>query len=55
MSKNHHQRRYNLTLEFIKSKFPANARILDLGTRNDFTEILEANGFTVINTKGEDS
>ena len=54
MSKNHHQRRYNLTLEFIKSKFPANARILDLGTRNDFTEILETNGFTVINTKGED-
>ena len=33
---------------------PAPATILDLGVRNPFSEIMEANGYTVINTKGED-
>lgn len=54
MSQNHHQRRYNLTLDFINSKFSKNSTLLDLGTRNEFSEILEDNGYTVINTKGED-
>ena len=54
MSKNFHNRRYNLTLEFLKKVLPAPATILDLGTRNAFTEIMEENGYTVYNTNGED-
>ena len=50
----HHNRRYSLTLQFLKEVVPAPATILDLGTRNAFSEIMEANGYTVINTKGED-
>lgn len=51
---NHHQRRYNLTLSFIKKHFDKNTRILDLGTPNEFGEILKQEGFSVVNTKGED-
>lgn len=47
-------KRYKHTLEFLQSVLPAPATILDLGVRNPFSEIMEANGYTVINTKGED-
>ena len=47
-------KRYKLTLEFLKSVLPAPAIILDLGIRNPFSEIMEQNGYTVINTNGED-
>ncbi|MBT8385324.1 MAG: methyltransferase, partial [Bacteroidia bacterium] len=50
----HHNRRYNLTIEFLQKVLPAPATILDLGTRNDFSEIVEQHGYTVINTEGED-
>jgi hypothetical protein len=50
----HHNRRYNLTIEFLQKVLPAPATILDLGTRNDFSEIMEQHGYTVINTEGED-
>ncbi len=50
----HHNRRYKLTLEFLQRVVPAPATILDLGTRNVFSEIMEQNGYTVINTEGED-
>lgn len=50
----HHQRRYTKTLAFLKKVVPAPATILDLGTRNAFTEIMEQNGYTVFNTSGED-
>jgi hypothetical protein len=49
-----HTTRYTYTLDFLKSVLPAPATILDLGVRNPFTEIMEAHGYTVINTKGED-
>ena len=49
-----HSKRYAKTLHFIKSVLPAPATILDLGTRNPFCEILEQNGYTVLNTSGED-
>ncbi len=54
MFPNHHQRRYELTLNFFKKNLPAPATILDLGIRNPFTEIMEQNGYTVFNTSGED-
>lgn len=47
-------KRYNLTLNFLKNVLPAPATILDLGVRNPFSEIMEDNGYTVINTMGED-
>ncbi|WP_298881357.1 methyltransferase [uncultured Polaribacter sp.] len=48
------QRRYQHTLEFLREVLPSPAVILDLGVRNPFSEIMEKNGYTVINTNGED-
>ena len=50
----HHNKRYNHTIEFLKNVLPSPATILDLGTRNVFSEIMEEHGYTVFNTKGED-
>ena len=50
----HHNKRYNHTLEFLQKVLPAPATILDLGTRNAFSEIMEQYGYTVYNTDGED-
>jgi len=47
-------RRYQRTLNFIKSTIDPNDRILDLGVENPFTDILRQNGFQVTNTQGED-
>ena len=47
-------RRYQLTLDFLQKAVPSPATILDLGVRNPFSEIMEQNGYTVINTEGED-
>ena len=48
------KKRYNHTLAFLQSVLPAPATILDLGVRNELSEILEAHGYTVYNTTGED-
>jgi hypothetical protein len=48
------KRRYQKTLDFLNKAVSAPASILDLGTPNAFSEIMKQNGFTVINTKGED-
>lgn len=47
-------RRYDHTLKFLQRVLPAPATILDLGTRNAFSEIMEEHGYTVLNTGGED-
>jgi hypothetical protein len=47
-------KRYEHTLAFLQKVLPAPATVLDLGIRNPFSEIMEANGYTVINTNGED-
>ncbi len=49
-----HSKRYEQTLAFLQKALPAPATILDLGTRNAFSEIMEQNGYTVYNTEGED-
>ncbi len=48
------KKRYSHTIEFLQSVLPAPASILDLGVRNELSEILETYGYTVFNTKGED-
>jgi hypothetical protein len=48
------QRRFEKTLEFLKKTTQPKAHIFDIGTRNHFTEILELEGYNVINTQGED-
>ncbi|MFK8059603.1 MAG: methyltransferase [Polaribacter sp.] len=47
-------KRYEHTLAFLQKVAPAPATILDLGIRNPFAKIMEENGYTVINTEGED-
>lgn len=46
--------RYRKTIAFLNKVLPAPATILDLGTRNAFSEIMETHGYTVFNTNGED-
>ena len=48
------KKRYKHTIEFLLSVLPAPATILDLGVRNEFSEIMEKYGYTVYNTEGED-
>ncbi len=50
----HHKKRYNHTIEFLQKVLPAPATILDLGVRNEISELMETIGYTVYNTKGED-
>ncbi len=49
-------RRYNSTLDFITKHFAdrKGLRVLDLGTKNAFSEIMINHGFEVTNTQGED-
>lgn len=48
------KRRFIKTLEFLNKTIKPPANILDIGTRNPFSEIMEINGFKVTNTTGED-
>lgn len=47
-------KRFNHTLHFMKKHITTSDRILDLGVRNPFSEIMTQNGYSVINTSGED-
>ncbi|MGO3708180.1 MAG: methyltransferase domain-containing protein [Mesonia hippocampi] len=47
-------KRYKHTLEFLQKIQPKPTRILDLGVRNPFSEVMEKQGHQVINTEGED-
>ena len=47
-------KRYRHTLEFLQQHVSPPARLLDLGVRNPFSEIMEQAGYDVSNTKGED-
>lgn len=52
--KTYPSKRFNLTLQFLKKHVSAAETVLDLGVPNPFSKIMEDNGYTVINTKGED-
>jgi hypothetical protein len=47
-------KRFRHTLAFLKKHVSQNETILDLGVENPFSIIMKQEGFTVINTKGED-
>lgn len=52
--KTYPSKRFNITLQFLKKHIAPTETILDLGVPNPFSKIMEDNGYTVINTKGED-
>jgi hypothetical protein len=47
-------KRFRHTSAFLRKHLPAPARILDLGVRNPFSEIMESQQYHVTNTSGED-
>ncbi|MCD4769846.1 MAG: hypothetical protein K8R35_06745 [Bacteroidales bacterium] len=46
--------RYQTTLDFVRANIHDKSTILDIGTRNELSEFMSANGFNVKNTEGED-
>lgn len=48
------EKRYNITLDYIKEFIPNGSEILDLGTPNELSEFVAKQGYKVENTKGED-
>lgn len=48
------KRRYGNSLSFLKKVLPESSTILDLGTPNKLSELIGQNGYSVINTGGED-
>jgi hypothetical protein len=52
--KTYPSKRFTLTLAFLKKHIKQSETIFDLGVPNPFSKIMEENGYTVINTKGED-
>ncbi|WP_284651682.1 methyltransferase [Flavobacterium terrisoli] len=52
--KTYPSKRFNITLQFLKKHITTSETILDLGVPNPFSKIMEDNGYTVKNTKGED-
>ncbi len=47
-------KRFKKTLAFLKKHVSTDEPILDLGVENPFSRIMIENGFSVVNTKGED-
>ena len=47
-------KRFDITLEFLKKHISKSETILDLGVSNPFSEMMLRNGFQVTNTTGED-
>ena len=47
-------KRFQHTLQFLKMHINIDEAILDLGVENPFSEIMQREGYTVENTKGED-
>lgn len=48
------EKRYRLTLEFLKKHVGKEEKILDLGVPNPFSDIMTEEGYEVENTGGED-
>lgn len=52
--KTYPNKRFQLTLQFLKKHISSSESILDLGVENPFSTIMKKEGFNVINTSGED-
>lgn len=52
--KTYPNKRFKLTLQFLKKQISTSETILDLGVKNPFSEIMISEGYAVENTKGED-
>ena len=52
--KTYPNKRFKLTLQFLKKHISTSETILDLGVKNPFSEVMLSEGYTVENTKGED-
>lgn len=52
--KTYPNKRFNITLDFLKKHIKTSETIFDLGVPNPFSKIMEDNGYKVINTTGED-
>jgi|SRR5690554_279038 len=52
--KNYPKKRFEKTLDFLNKHLSKDARILDLGVPNPLSKLMQQQGFSVINTKGED-
>ena len=48
------EKRYRLTMAFLKKHIPTDQKILDLGVVNPFSKMMEDEGYNVVNTLGED-
>ncbi|MDC7995958.1 class I SAM-dependent methyltransferase [Altibacter sp. HG106] len=48
------KKRYQHTLRFVAQHISKDAKVLDLGVTNPFSDILKAEGYQVTNTQGED-
>jgi hypothetical protein len=48
------QNRYDNSIAFVEKSLPKGSVIFDLGIDNPLAQRLRANGFTVVNTEGED-
>jgi hypothetical protein len=48
------EKRFRITLEFLKKHASPPSTVLDLGVPNPFSEILTSKGYDVENTKGQD-
>ena len=52
--KTYPNKRFKLTAKFLTKHISPEAKILDLGVENPFSEIMKDHGYSVENTKGED-
>jgi len=48
------EERHALTLAFVRKHLPSGSTVLDLGSRNPLSELLEQHGYRVINTGYDD-
>lgn len=48
------EKRYRLTMAFLKKHISTNQKILDLGVVNPFSKMMGEEGYHVVNTLGED-
>lgn len=47
-------KRFRITLEFLQKHISKTEIVFDLGVTNPFSKIMKENGYSVINTQGED-